>query len=202
MPKQLHSLQYPTLSRIARDYLPIQGSAVPSERAFSSGGITSSTLRRNLLAPSTFGALQLLKAAYKNDHISAVSEAQSYAYPERVPRVSGCLNFALHVIFTRNFMPTFGLVQVRTFRTVLMGPVLRSTISLNRTMVQSLVLAQLPLNRTAATLGGLSTTTKSLRKGNWSSQRRCTVINHSLHQHTSLKHFVHYYTTTQKLNII
>lgn len=102
MPKQLHSLQYPTLSRIARDYLPIQGSAVPSERAFSSGGITSSTLRRNLLAPSTFGALQLLKAAYKNAHISAVSEAQSYAYPERVPRVSGCLNFA-----PCNFYPQF-----------------------------------------------------------------------------------------------
>ena len=28
---QLHSLQYPTLSHIAHDYLPIQGSAVPSE---------------------------------------------------------------------------------------------------------------------------------------------------------------------------
>ena len=76
--KKLHSLQYPTLSRIARDYLPIQGSAVPSERAFSSGGITS-TLRRNSLAPSTFSALQLLKAAYNNGHISAVSEAQGYA---------------------------------------------------------------------------------------------------------------------------
>jgi hypothetical protein len=58
--------------------LPIQGSAVPSERAFSSGGITS-TPRRNSLAPSTFSALQLLKAAYNNGHISAVSEAQDYA---------------------------------------------------------------------------------------------------------------------------
>lgn len=75
---QLHSLQYPTLARVARDYLPIQGSAVPSERAFSSGGITS-TLRRNALAPSTFSALQLMKAAYRNGHTSAAVEAEGHA---------------------------------------------------------------------------------------------------------------------------
>jgi len=74
----IHSLQYPTLSRIARDYLPIQGSAVPSEQAFSSGGITS-TIHRNSLMPSTFSALQLLKAEYKNGHVSAVSEAARQA---------------------------------------------------------------------------------------------------------------------------
>ncbi|KAG2034611.1 ribonuclease H-like domain-containing protein [Suillus americanus] len=59
----LHSLQYPTLARIARDYLPIQGSSIPSKQAFSSRGITS-TVRRNGLAASTFSSLQLLKAAY------------------------------------------------------------------------------------------------------------------------------------------
>ncbi|KAG2346188.1 hypothetical protein BDR05DRAFT_997714 [Suillus weaverae] len=53
-------------------YVP--GSAVPSEQAFSSGGITS-TIHCNSLAPSTFSALQLLKAAYKYGYISAVSEA-------------------------------------------------------------------------------------------------------------------------------
>jgi hypothetical protein len=75
---QLHSLQYPTLARVARDYLPIQGSAVPSERTFSSAGITL-TLCRNALAPSTFSALQLMKAAYKNGHVSAAVEAEGYA---------------------------------------------------------------------------------------------------------------------------
>ncbi|KIK32072.1 hypothetical protein CY34DRAFT_55025, partial [Suillus luteus UH-Slu-Lm8-n1] len=59
-----HSIQYPTLSRIAKDYLAIQGSAVASERAFSSGGITG-TARRNCLLPTTFEALQLLKSGYR-----------------------------------------------------------------------------------------------------------------------------------------
>ncbi|KIK43880.1 hypothetical protein CY34DRAFT_803305 [Suillus luteus UH-Slu-Lm8-n1] len=45
-----HSIQYPTIARIAKDYLAIQGSAVASERAFSSGGITGTT-RRNCLLP-------------------------------------------------------------------------------------------------------------------------------------------------------
>ncbi|OAX39719.1 hypothetical protein K503DRAFT_664073, partial [Rhizopogon vinicolor AM-OR11-026] len=53
-----HSLQYPTLPRTVRDYLPILGSAVPSEQASSRGGITS-TICRNSLVPSTFSALQL-----------------------------------------------------------------------------------------------------------------------------------------------
>lgn len=53
-------LQYPILACLARGHLPIQGSVVPFEQAFSSGGITS-TLRRNSLAVSTFGVLQLLK---------------------------------------------------------------------------------------------------------------------------------------------
>ena len=33
---QKHALHYPTLARVARDYLAIQGSAVKCERAFSS----------------------------------------------------------------------------------------------------------------------------------------------------------------------
>lgn len=66
--------KYPTLKRIARDYLPIQGSATPSERAFSSGGITGCS-RRNSLLPEIFEGLQILKSAYRNGHISAVSQA-------------------------------------------------------------------------------------------------------------------------------
>ncbi|KAG2039976.1 hypothetical protein BDR03DRAFT_858979, partial [Suillus americanus] len=44
------SLQYTTLARIVCNYLAIQGSAVPSEQAFSSGGITS-TIRHNWRHP-------------------------------------------------------------------------------------------------------------------------------------------------------
>jgi hypothetical protein len=65
---------YPTLSRMARDYLAIQGSSMPSERAFSSGGITDHS-RRNRLTPEVFEALQLLKSAYRNGHIKVAAEA-------------------------------------------------------------------------------------------------------------------------------
>jgi hAT family C-terminal dimerisation region len=55
---------------MAQDYLAIQGSATPSEWAFSSGGITD-TKRRNRLSPKVFEALQMLKSAYRNGHIKA-----------------------------------------------------------------------------------------------------------------------------------
>ena len=67
---QKHSIQYPVLAQMARDYLPIQGSATPSERAFSSASLTDSK-QRNRLAPDTFKALQVLKSAYRHGHISA-----------------------------------------------------------------------------------------------------------------------------------
>ena len=70
------------MSKIAKDYLAIQGSAVPSERAFSSSGITA-TARRNSLLPETFGALQVLKSAYHQGHVSAATQAEL-----AVPRTS------------------------------------------------------------------------------------------------------------------
>ncbi|THG95518.1 hypothetical protein EW026_g6148 [Hermanssonia centrifuga] len=75
-----HSSQYPVLSRIARDYLAIQGSAVASERAFSSGGRTGTALR-NHLASATFEALQILKSGYRDGIVSAV-EAVAQAAKE------------------------------------------------------------------------------------------------------------------------
>jgi hypothetical protein len=72
----MHSRQYPTLSRMAKDFLAIQGSSTPSERAFSSGGITG-TARRNALHPTTFSALQIVKAGYRNGHLTPASEAQA-----------------------------------------------------------------------------------------------------------------------------
>jgi hAT family C-terminal dimerisation region len=72
-----HQSQYPTLSRMARDYLAIQGSATPSECAFSGGGLTG-TKRRNRLNADAFESLQLLKSAYRNGHISAADDATQH----------------------------------------------------------------------------------------------------------------------------
>jgi hypothetical protein len=74
---QQHSLQYPILSRIAQDYLAIQGSATPSEQAFSSGALTD-TKRRNHLSPPVFEALQILKRAYCNGHVIAGDQAEEH----------------------------------------------------------------------------------------------------------------------------
>ena len=71
---KLNSKRFPVLSRLARDYLAIQGSAVASERAFSSGGRTGTRLR-NRLKPETFEALQILKDGYRTGVISAMAEA-------------------------------------------------------------------------------------------------------------------------------
>jgi len=62
---------------MAQDYLPIQGSSTPSERAFSNASLTDSK-HRNRLAPDTFEALQILKSAYRNGHLSASAEAEKY----------------------------------------------------------------------------------------------------------------------------
>ncbi|KAF5340518.1 hypothetical protein D9758_015834 [Tetrapyrgos nigripes] len=72
-----HQDTYPTLSRMARDYLAIQGSATPSERAFSSAGLTDHKCR-NRLKPEMFAAIQTLKAAYRNGHISAHQQASEH----------------------------------------------------------------------------------------------------------------------------
>ena len=50
------------------DYLPIQASAVPCERIFSSAGETD-TKKRNRLSPVLMEALQILKFIYKNDRL-------------------------------------------------------------------------------------------------------------------------------------
>ncbi|KAJ7257683.1 hypothetical protein C8J57DRAFT_1647383 [Mycena rebaudengoi] len=55
-------------------YLPIQGSSTSAECAFSSSSLTGTKLR-NRLAPEIFEALQLLKSAYRNGHISATRDA-------------------------------------------------------------------------------------------------------------------------------
>ena len=60
---------------MARDYLPIQGSSTPSERAFSNASLTDSK-QRNRLAPDMFEALQILKSSYRHGHMTALAEAE------------------------------------------------------------------------------------------------------------------------------
>ena len=74
---QHHQTQFPTLARLARDYLAIQGSSVPSERSFSSGGLTD-TKSCNSLSPETFEALQILKSCYKDGLINVDEEVAAH----------------------------------------------------------------------------------------------------------------------------
>lgn len=53
---------------MALDYLPIQASAVPCERAFSSSAETD-TNRRNRISPNLMEALQIIKYSIRNDLI-------------------------------------------------------------------------------------------------------------------------------------
>ena len=62
---------------MAQDYLAIQGLAVPSEHAFSSGGL-SATQHCNWLTPALFESLQLLKSAYQNGHLKAADDAVAH----------------------------------------------------------------------------------------------------------------------------
>ena len=63
---------YPTLHEMALDYLPIQASSVPCERAFSSSAETD-TKKRNRLSPVMFEALQLLKHWFKRGRMSSMA---------------------------------------------------------------------------------------------------------------------------------
>jgi hypothetical protein len=65
---QTHQLMYPTWFKMAMDYLPIQASAVPCERVFSSSSETM-TKRRNRISAPLLEALQLLKFGFKKERL-------------------------------------------------------------------------------------------------------------------------------------
>jgi hypothetical protein len=62
--QQSSQLTYPTIFDVSLDYLPIQASAVPSERVFLSSAETD-TKKRNRINPVLMEALQMLKFALK-----------------------------------------------------------------------------------------------------------------------------------------
>jgi len=64
---QANQSHYPTLFALAMDVLPIQGSAVPCERVFSSAKETI-TMRCNRISHQTMEALQILKFSFRHGH--------------------------------------------------------------------------------------------------------------------------------------
>jgi hypothetical protein len=63
---QDHGHRYPTLRRIALDFLPCQASSVPCEHLFSGGGEIA-TKRRARLGAQRFEELQMMKFAWRNN---------------------------------------------------------------------------------------------------------------------------------------
>ena len=63
---QNNGASYPTLRRIALDYLPCQASSVPCERLFSAGGELA-TKRRARLGAARFEELQMMKFTWRNN---------------------------------------------------------------------------------------------------------------------------------------
>ena len=66
---------------MAMDYLPIQTSSVPCERAFSSAAQTD-TRNRNRLSTSVTEALQILKHYYKAERGTVMDFVQPWLTPE------------------------------------------------------------------------------------------------------------------------
>ena len=67
-PQQLHEDTFPTLFRIALDVLPVQASAVPSERVFSASKETDTDRRSNIEA-ELMEMLQVLKYTFREDRL-------------------------------------------------------------------------------------------------------------------------------------
>ena len=73
---QINRVEFPTLFRIALDYLPIQASSVPCECVFSSAKETD-TLKRNRIHPVLMEALQTLKFSLKKERFNFTSSWQT-----------------------------------------------------------------------------------------------------------------------------
>jgi hAT family C-terminal dimerisation region len=73
--RQAHEHTFPTIFRIAMDYLPIQASAVPCEWVFSSSAETD-TKKRNRIRPELMKAIQVLKFALKKSHLDFTAHLQ------------------------------------------------------------------------------------------------------------------------------
>ena len=75
---QINETMFPTLFKIAMDYLPIQATSVPSERVFSSSS-EMDTKKRNRIHPTLMEALQMLKFSLKTE---CLNFTQGWQAPE------------------------------------------------------------------------------------------------------------------------
>ncbi|KIL57978.1 hypothetical protein M378DRAFT_188346 [Amanita muscaria Koide BX008] len=66
---ELNEAAFPTIFAMALDYLPIQASAVPAERVFSSSAETD-TKKRNRINPALMESLQILKFGLKKSRLN------------------------------------------------------------------------------------------------------------------------------------
>ena len=73
-----HGTVYPTLSRMARDFLAIPGSSTASECQFSSARHIGTDFQ-NCLLPCMFEAVQVLKGGYKSGVLTANIEVLALA---------------------------------------------------------------------------------------------------------------------------
>jgi hypothetical protein len=87
-------MRYPRIFALALDILPIQGSAVPCERAFSSSAETD-TRRRNRTVPELMEALQILKFFVKQgnslDFTAGTSKDAEIEWLEGLMREQGAI---------------------------------------------------------------------------------------------------------------
>ena len=68
----MNQTHFPTLFAMAMDYIPIQATAVPCERIFSSSAETD-TKRRNRINPALMEALQMQKFRLKQQRLDFTS---------------------------------------------------------------------------------------------------------------------------------
>jgi hypothetical protein len=64
-------MQYPTLARMARDYLAVPASSTDSERSFSHAHLIG-TDHHNRLVSDNFEALQILRSVFTKGIVSSV----------------------------------------------------------------------------------------------------------------------------------
>ena len=87
----MHERTFLTIFHIAMDYLPIQASAVPCERVFSSSAKTD-TKKWNRISPALMEALQVLKFSLKKDRlISSTFDIREYLSTDDGPSSTGSL---------------------------------------------------------------------------------------------------------------
>jgi hypothetical protein len=90
---------------MAKDYLAIQGSSVPSEHVFSAAGLDK-TLLCNCMKANLFEALQILKSAYKDGLLSAMEEAERFAQQLRDMDAELAANSAIYTSLNVFFWPS------------------------------------------------------------------------------------------------